>query len=625
MLFSSLSQYLQKIESTPARLEKTVILAELFQYLAKEEQAKRSKLQNSDATQPEVLEIEYIPYLMQGTLLANYQSLEFQLSERMLLRALARYWAKNLPKENSPGGTLELFAEFQGSNEASEASFLSVLKKQYKKKGDIGDLFQEVLENKSEEDQVLTVRQVYDKLESIALVSGLGAQENKLQLLEELLQGIDPLSGKYISRIILGKMRLGFSTMTILDALSWAKVGTKADSQTLEAIFQRKADLGKLARSYLVDHADLPAVELLKKTQLELGIPVVAALCQRLNSSEEIVEKMGKVLAEPKYDGLRIQIHFSRKGFKNGLHYQAFTRNLDNVTKMFPELEKLGDWLDCQSAILDSEAIAVDKKTGKFLAFQETIQRKRKYDIAAKAEELPIRFLVFDILSLDGESLIDQGLEERKAKLRQVLKDSPLAEKTKYLSTDRADLLRQFHEKQLGIGLEGAVMKKSGSPYISGRKGWRWVKIKEEEGSRGKLADTLDCVMMGYYFGKGKRNQFGIGALLVGVLAEEGKVRTVAKIGTGLTDEQFREIKKLADKYQSPTNQIPANYLCPKSLRPDVCIDPQIVLEVAADEITQSPTHSAGVALRFPRLIRIRYDKSWEDATQLAELNSMQI
>lgn len=625
MNFSQLTQYFSQLEALSSRLQMTEILANFFKEIVAE-QSNIAVESSQDEGEPN--EIAISCYLMQGSLVPSYQSLEFQLSEKMLLRSLAKWQSQN-KLINVKESSTNLFADVDEDFSSGLSSSVEVLRHRYKELGDMGTLFAEILAKKSAPKEKLSISAVYQQLKNIANTSGVGSQEKKLLLLVNLLKGVDPEAGKYLSRIILGKMRLGFATMTILDALSWAKTGDKRESATLESAFQKKADLGKLAESYLLKYKDLSAQELLTHYQTELGVPVVAALCQRLNSSQEIIEKMQTVLAEAKYDGLRVQIHFKRSGFANGLNYQAFTRNLENVSHMFPELAKLEKYLSCDTAIFDSEAIGINLKTGKFLPFQETIQRKRKHGIADLAAQLPIRFFIFDLLFLDGQQLIDATLEERKEKLAAVLTDSEIAEKTKYFLTSDPVKLHQFHSQQLAEGLEGAVMKKSASKYISGRKGWRWVKIKEEEGQQGKLSDTLDCVMMGYYFGKGKRQVFGIGALLVGIVDrdKEGnlQIKTISKIGTGLSDEQFREVKKLADQHLSPDNQTPAEYLVNKNLQPDVWLKPSLVLEIAADEITKSPIHSAGVALRFPRLERIRFDKSYEQATNLEELEQIKV
>jgi DNA ligase-1 len=418
-------------------------------------------------------------------------------------------------------------------------------------------------------------------------------------------------------------MRLGFSTMTMLDALSWAKVGDKNQSSLLEEAYQKKADFGLLAQLYLFEE-DLTAKELGEKYQMELGIPIMPALCQRLNSGEEIIDKMGEVIAEPKYDGLRIQIHVNKNGFTDGSLYKAYTRNLEEVSAMFPELGQFVDECQAETAIFDSEAIAHDPKNGKFLPFQETISRKRKYQIDTKAKETPICFYVFDLLFFAGRALIDESLIDRKKILDKAVKNSDVVKKTIYQLIDDPQILSKFHEQQLKAGLEGAVMKKPDSAYVAGRKGWRWVKIKEQEGQRGKLNDTVDCIMLGYYRGKGKRQSFGIGALLVGVLDQNsGQIKTLSKIGTGLTDKQFKEIKELADQHVSLENEANSKYDFRKELKADVWIEPNVVLEIAADEITKSPSHTAGVALRFPRLVKIRQDKDWQQATTLQELKEI--
>ena len=608
MNFAVFSQYLQNLENENSRLAMTEILADFLKKLGEDE-------------------IENAVYLMQGSLVPSYKSLEFQMSSKMLIKSLARFQS-NFSKEQESGENL-----FADSGFVMDFSGLEKkLEERFKELGDIGQLFEEILSS-TERDNLrdLEIDVVYQKLKEIALLSGSGSQDQKISHLADLLMILDAKSTKFISRIVLGKMRLGFSSMTILDALSWAELGTKDDAKTLERAYQKKADLGKLAKAYLIDNKDLSADNLLNEYQVELGVPVVLALCQRLNSAQEIIDKMGPVLAEPKYDGLRIQIHINKAGFADsGLKYKAFTRNLEDVSHMFPELSKLATELAVENCILDSEAIGINTKTGEFLPFQETIQRKRKHGVADKAQELPIRFYVFDILMLNGERFIDENLDFRKEKLAKLIpnEESTVVRKTAFIVTEDPEELKAFHHQQLQDGLEGAVMKMPSSKYVAGRKGWRWVKIKEEEGQRGKLSDTLDCVMMGYYFGKGKRQSFGIGALLVGVVEkvdDDFVIKSISKIGTGLTDDQFREIKRLADENLSLNNKKPSLYKVDKNLAADKWLEPSLVLEIAADEITKSPIHKAGVALRFPRLIKIRKDKSWEEATSMEELKNIKI
>ena len=144
--------------------------------------------------------------------------------------------------------------------------------------------------------------------------------------------------------------------------------------------------------------------------------------------------------------------------------------------------------------------------------------------------------------------------------------------------------------------------------------------MKEVEESHAKLSDTVDCVVMGFYYGKGKRTKFGVGAFLAGIRDGE-KIKTITKVGTGLTDEQFRELKSRLDKLV--TTEKPESYEVDKNLVPDVWVDPELVVELAADEVTKSPTHTAGVALRFPRLIKFRDDKSVGQATSVREIKKI--
>lgn len=599
MLFSEFSQHLSQIEQTSSRLEMMSLLARLLAELKREE-------------------IPVALYISLGKLVPEYQSLEFQLSTKMVLRVLVQHMVlhKEIYGEGLPVSNL--------FDEADDSLYERKAEKLYKEKGDIGEtaqvLFSQMTEQERKSDamvaeQNLTILEVHAHLKKLAEDNGTGSQERKTEALLHLLQQLDPVSIRFVTRMVVGKLRLGFSTMTIFDALSWLKNGSKVDTEFLEELFQRKADIGVLAQVYL--DADSTHQNLIDRYQATLGIPVVPALCQRLNSAQEIIEKMGKVIAEPKYDGLRIQIHIN-KG--TGV-IRSFTRNLEETSLMFPELKRAEQEIDATTCILDGEVVGIDIKTGDILAFQETSTRRRKHGVEEKAAEIPVHFYVFDVMEKDGQSLIDTPLHERKEILQKMTENAQVFIATPFIVTSDPKELKEFHEEQLIQGLEGAVIKKYDSVYKSGRKGWRWVKIKEEEGTQGKLNDTLDCVVMGYYRGRGKRASFGMGAFLVGVLGNDSEILTVAKIGTGLTDEQFRELKGMTDPLIVPT--MPKNYEVHKNLIPDVWVEPSLVVEIAADEITRSPVHSAGKALRFPRLSRFRTDKKAEQATTVEELKTI--
>jgi len=181
--------------------------------------------------------------------------------------------------------------------------------------------------------------------------------------------------------------------------------------------------------------------------------------------------------------------------------------------------------------------------------------------------------------------------------------------------------LRAYHNDQIDNGLEGVVCKKWQSFYEPGRRGFHWVKLKQEVTKKGGgLADTIDCVVMGTYRGEGKRTDFGVGAFLVGVRKGDEYV-TLTKIGTGLTDDQFRELKVQSSKCK--VKEKPEDYNVEKNLTPDTWCEPKIVVEIQADNITKSPLHSAGLALRFPRLVRFRDDKSAAQVTTVKEVEKL--
>ena len=596
MQFSEFSTYLQELEGLSSRLDMTAKLSALYKTLSPQEMVEAS-------------------YLLLGRLVPLYQSLEFQMSEKMIVRALARL------QPEVEFDAADLFGEqADGALEQVQARFKTL--------GDIGLVAEAVMSEywgENEAKKTVSVSAVFDQLVSIARAAGAGSQEQKLELLVALLKQLDPVSAKFVTRIIVGKVRLGFSTMTMLDALSWAATGDKSETKALDLAYQKKADIGLLAQTYLAEKDQAQRLIALDAYAVEVGVPVVPQLCQRLNSAEEMIEKMTTIYAEPKYDGLRVQIHLNKKAAP-GSQYAVFTRSLEDATHMFPEIAELAGQLNADQVILDGEAIGYDRATGALLPFQDTITRKRKHDVAEVSADIPLKFFIFDVLFVDGSGYLDTPLQERKDVLDKLLIENEHFVKTKFLTTSDPKELEEFHEEQLAEGLEGMVVKQLDAPYQSGRKGWSWVKMKEKAGTQGKLTDTIDGIVLGYYLGRGKRTQFGLGALLVGILDTTNsgeQIVTLAKTGTGMSEAQLVELKELCDAAQVADK--PEQYVVHKSLLPDVWVRPKVVVELAADEITTSKNHSAGKALRFPRLLKIRRDKTWEQATTTTELSSIVI
>lgn len=312
---------------------------------------------------------------------------------------------------------------------------------------------------------------------------------------------------------------------------------------------------------------------------------------------------------------------------KKGQEVRLFSRNLEETTQMFPDIiEGTLNQINTRSVILDAEALAYNPASEEFLPFQQTAHRRRKYDIEKMQKQLPLKAFVFDIMYLNGKSLIDKPLRERVKLLEEIINgDKVLIAQPGEFVKD-VERLKNLFQDALSKGLEGVITKRPDSLYEAGARNFNWVKLKRH--SSGELKDTIDCVILGYIFGQGKRVQFGAGALLVGVYDQKkDEFITVSKIGTGLTDLEWREIHHRADKIKVEKKPARVNSL----ITPSVWVEPKIVIEVLADEITRSPIHTAGktnteagYALRFPRLVSFREaDKNAEDATTVKELIKM--
>lgn len=564
MFFKDLALYFSQLEKTSSRLEITKILSDLL-------------------GESEINEVDKVVYLSLGMLAPSYDGLVINLADKMVIRSLSLAFG-------------------------SDASNVTKL---FKENGDLGEVARILSEvKKTHKIQDKTVGDVYNILLEIANDSGEGSQERKVSKMAELVSSLDPVSAKYITRIPLGRLRLGFSEKTIIDALA---KGDKSVSAKVEQAYNIRPDIGYIAR--------LVKKNILDQVKPELGVPIVPMLAQRLNSTSEMVNKMKEVAVEPKYDGLRIFIHFVRNPKPGQSKIKTFTRNMNSIPlDTFPELNQLGDYLNADSVILDTEAVGIDPKREMFLDFQKTIQRRRKHNVKETSVDIPLQFQAFDILLVDGESLIDKTYLERRKVLEKVVKSGALIRVDESTLTTDPEVIKKKHLEYLSKGLEGVVVKKSRGSYVSGRTGWNWVKMKEEEGKSGRLSDTVDCVILGFTKGKGKRVGFGVGQFLAGIKTGDSYL-TITKVGTGLSDEQFKELNSRLVKIISKTK--PKEYLVHKDLEPDTWVLPQVVVELAADEITKSPKHTSGYALRFPRLIKFRDDKNSDQTTTLEEINEI--
>jgi DNA ligase 1 len=458
-----------------------------------------------------------------------------------------------------------------------------------------------------------TVREVFAELRGIADVSGAGSGERKLSALTRLLGGLDPTSCKHLVRIPLGASRLGVGDATILAAFNQARLsGTKPDQQALEEAYNRTSDLGLLGETLWTQ-----GLEGVRKLEVMVGRPIRPQLAERLPDVPSLLDKLGgRAHVQLKFDGVRVQLHLDRS-WPEGEQVRLFSRSLESMTSMFPELvEGVLKQVPARTAILDAEALAFNPLSDEFLPFQETTRRRRKHGIGELQAELPIKAMVFDIMYRDGQALLDRPLNERIDTMVDTVNGSEVLQAERGEIIDDADRLELVFDDALSRGLEGLVVKRVDSPYQAGARNFNWVKLKKH--SRGALEDTIDCVMLGYFLGRGKRAELGVGALLVGVYDQDNdEFVTVTRIGTGLGDEQWREVATRAEPFRSENR--PARVR--STVTPSVWVEPKIVIEVLADEITVSPNHTAGYALRFPRVMRFRdADKRPEDATTLKEL-----
>lgn len=569
MFFSELSKYFEKIEKNSSRLEITRILSELFKKLNSEEIAK-------------------VVYLLQGRVGPAYEGIDFGMAERTIIKSSMS--ALNIDR--------------------------NYFEKEFKKSGDLGqtvETFKKLYTSFEEKDmEVLTV---FDFFYRLATASGNGSQDIKVSLLSQLIRQLDPLSGRYLVRLPTGIIRLGFSDMTILDGYSWMLVGNKSLRPVIETAYHVRPDLGFIGKTLKEN-----GIKGLKKIEPKIFTPIIMMKAERMSSASEIIKQIGKCLVEPKFDGFRLQIHF-----KNN-QVRLFSRSLEDVTYMYPDIvEGVKKEVNADELIIEGEAIGYHPKTGEFLPFQETVQRKRKYDIGVKAIEVPLKLFAFELLFLNGKNYIKQPFIERRKALEDVtIKNTDISKQIIVVDhqeeVEKEGRLEEIFDLAIAKKLEGVIAKKIDGIYQPGARAWNWIKYKRSYSS--KINDTIDCLVMGYDFGKGKRTDFGMGAFLAGVFdSKNDKFVTVAKIGTGLTDEEWKELK--IKSLELRIKNKPENYLVDKMADCDVWLTPKIVVEIKADEITKSPTHTAGLALRFPRLEKFRDDKNPQEITTLKEVEKM--
>ncbi|KAA8922274.1 ATP-dependent DNA ligase [Thermoplasma sp.] len=575
MLFSAVADTFEKMENTTKRLELTDLLVNL--------------LRSADEDLP------LLVYLVEGKLGPDYLGIETQMSDKLIIKALSM--ASNISEED--------------------------ISKDYAKVGDIGTIAREIAEKRSLKPLVqeeITVKYIHDTLMRMARSSGSGSTKARIDAYMDLFLNSTPKEIMYITRIITGKLRIGISDATILDAIVKAFADEKY-AEDIENAFNFHPDLGYIASELKKGNID----DILKLGPTPM-IPFKVMLAERLRSVEEILDKMGgKCAFEYKYDGMRTETHIEKGKVR------LFSRGNEETTDQFPDITKAAsETFKVESAILDGEAVPYDPDTGELYPFQVISHRRgRKYDLDKVSSEIPITVFLFDIVYLNGKDLSKTPYSERRRVLESLFNESDSFRLAKRIESGDPAEVHRFFNSAIEDGCEGLVAK-STSPdsfYKAGARGWLWIKLKRDY--QAQLWDTLDLTVVGAFYGHGRRKGT-YGALLLATYNDKNDTfETVCKLGSGFSDDVLFSLPKRFENYVS--KEKPARVI--SNLEPDVWFYPSVVMEVIGAEITVSPIHTcaygeiekdSGLSVRFPRFTgKWRDDKKPEDSTTSREILEM--
>jgi len=566
MEFSIIAEIFERMESTTKRIELTNLLVELLKKTPK----------------------KIIPnavYLLQGIIRPNFEGVELGVAEKLAIRAI------------------------------SKSSGLSIKKIEddYKKCGDLGLTASNILKLKTQTTftaEKITLERVYETLFRIAKLGGKGSQDLKMKYISSLLNDATPLEAKFVLKILLGTLRLGIAENTIMDALAIAFTGKKENKEQIENAYNVSSDLGKVSLLIATD-----GIDEIKKFKISLFSPIRPMLADRVKSEKEAIKKMSEIFAaEYKLDGERVQIH------KQANEVVLFSRRLENITQYYPDIvENVKKSLSVNEGVFEAEIVPVNENTGEFLPFQELMHRRRKYKLEKAISQYPITVNFFDVLYFDKKDCLNLEYSERRKILEKLVNEDDFSKLVPMLLVKNENEIEDFLENSINSGCEGLMLKTLDAPYRAGARGSNWLKLKREY--RNELGDSLDLIVIGAYFGRGRRTGL-YGTLLLGTYnPDKDNFPSVCKVGTGFTDESLDQL------YQILSNKVTLkkNPRIVSEMEADIWFEPELVLEIVASEITLSPIHktgldlirkSSGFALRFPKFTgKIRYEKAAEDAS----------
>ncbi len=547
-LFKSLSELLEKVEATTKRLEIIDLTANYLETLGPDE-------------------IEPATNMMVGRAFPKYSQKSLDVSWSTLTHVL----------EQVSQFDWDYFREAMAGT------------------GDIGSATKAVLEQSKAKKQTqltqnsLIITEVRRALEAIAQSSGAGSRTKKERLMTALFSEATPVEAKYLVKIFTGEMRTGLH-----EGLMEQAVG-KAFDVPLKRVQHAGMVLGDIGEVAAVLKSQ--GAKGLEKAGFNVFRPVELMLAQTAQTvNEALVEHCGKSALEYKYDGARVQIH------KQKDKVQIFTRRLSDVTASLPEIvEIIKRNVKVQSAIFEGEVVALDS-AGFPIAFQHLMRRfKRVRGVTDMAQRVPLTLYLFDILYLNGESLITLPYIKR----RKILSDNAgEINLSKQIVTDLQKDAEGFLKEATAAGHEGLMAKKLDSPYTPGRRGKKWLKIKT-------VLETLDLAITAAEYGYGRRKGWLSDYYLAARDPETGEFMDLGKTFKGLTDAEIAEM----------TKQLKASAVEQEGHR--VVVIPKIVVEVTYNEIQKSPKYKSQMALRFARITRIRTDKTPQDADTIDKVREI--
>jgi DNA ligase-1 len=433
----------------------------------------------------------------------------------------------------------------------------------------------------------LTIKRLREIFDEISGLTGEGSRKRKILLLTGLYGQSTPLEAKYITRLIMNEMRLGVGEGIVRDAIARA---FGVSEEIVERAYMITNDLGKVA--VIAKKYGRKGLEELK---VQLGIPVKMMLAQVAESFEEAI-RSGNIAVEWKFDGSRVQIHWG-----NGV-LKIYSRKLENVTNALPEIVEEVKKNVKEGVILDGEVIAV--KDGRPMPFQHVLRRfRRKHDVLKMVEKIPLQLYVFDILYANGE-VIDMPLKERRNILKEYVNESERLKIAEQIITDEKGTIERIFNEAVNAGHEGVMLKNPNSPYIPGKRGKHWLKLKS-------VMETLDLVVVGGEWGEGKRSHLISSYELACLDTTTGKLLKVGRVATGFTDEDLEELTEIFKQIIVYRHGKIVEFL------------PKYVFEVAYQEIQKSPKYESGYALRFPRFIRLRDDKDVNEADTIERIEKL--